>query len=258
MLAAEVGADTALVKTFTTDVTDGTISIQFSQTRQQPKINAIEIHSIGSGASPTAPVPSPTPAPVLSPTPAPVSSPTVGGGSTGTVVYRVNAGGGSYTDSEGQVWEAGAPYVSSGSSFTSTGTAIEGTDDDELFRSEIYFRPSDQPMKFEFNVVENGLFSVRLGFAEVYGLVTGERVFNVIVQGETVLSNHDIYAVAGANTADIETITTEVTDGLLIIEFEHVVENPKVSNLFAVQLAHGGVATFHAIPAHPTFSMIRR
>ena len=81
-------------------------------------------------------------------------------------------------------------------------------------------------MKFDFPV-ENGSYEVRLGFSEVYGLVTGQRVFNVLLEDQVVLAEHDIYAAVGANTADIEEFTTEVTDGVLTVQFEHVVENPK-------------------------------
>ena len=40
---------------------------------------------------------------------------------------------------------------------------------------------------------------------------------------------HDIFVAVSANTADIEVVHTEVTDGVLMVEFEHVVENPKAS-----------------------------
>ncbi len=43
------------------------------------------------------------------------------------------------------------------------------------------------------------------------------------------LEEHDIFAAVGANAANIEVVYTEVTDGVLTVEFEHVVENPKAS-----------------------------
>jgi hypothetical protein len=336
---ASVGSATALIESFETKVTDGTLSIKFIPSKENPKVNAIEIHStLALGGSPTAPAPSPAPttappttskpttvpptivlpttvppttakpttvppttappttskpmtvppttappttvppttappttAPpttskpttvpptivlptivppttakptIVPPTTAPpttskptimppISSPTFGGGST--VVYRVNAGGSSYTDTLGQVWEADNPYVSFGRSFTVTGAAIAGTDDDVLFRSERWDHPSDDPMRFDFQV-ENGLYQVRLGFAEIYGFKAGERVFDVIINDQVVLKWHDIFAKVGANTADIEEFTTEVTGGKLTVTFKHIKENPKASKYQSMSL----------------------
>jgi hypothetical protein len=41
-------------------------------------------------------------------------------------------------------------------------------------------------------------YLVRLHFAELYHTATGARKFNVVINGATVLTNFDIYAVAGA------------------------------------------------------------
>jgi hypothetical protein len=225
-----VGANFADVETFPAEVTDGTLTIQLIKDVENPKINGISIRASGQGVSPTLPTPTTT-----STAAPPTATP-----STGTALYRVNAGGGQYSDSEGNLWAADA-FFTSGSAFALPGVSIGLTVDDVLFSSERYDPPSGDPMKYEFPV-ENGFYEVRLGFAEVYGLVTGQRVFNVLVEGQTVLENHDIYAVADANTANVEIITTEVNDGVLTIDFEHVTENPKICN----------IAVFTASPASPT------
>ena len=231
---ATVGSDTALIESFETEVSDGTLSIKFIPSVENPKVNAIEIHSSSSsGGSSATPAPSPAPTTTPPTTTPPISSPTIGGGAT--IVYRVNAGGSSYTDTLGQVWEADTPYVSFGRPFTFAGASIAGTDDDALFRSERYDHPSDDPMRFDFEV-ENGSYQVRLGFTEVYGLLAGDRVFDVIINDQMMIKSHDIYAKVGANTADIEEFTTEVTDGVLTVTFDHVVENPKASEYQSVQL----------------------
>jgi hypothetical protein len=233
---AAVGSDTALVETFEAEVTDGMLSIAFKSSKENPKINALEVHSSGSGGVSATPAPTtaqPTPAqtaakPVSTPTIVPpVSTPTIGGDST--TVYRVNAGGGSYTDTLGQAWEADTSFVSFGRSFTLAGVAIEGTDDDALFQSERYDHPSDDPMRFDFDL-ENGSYEVKLGFSEVYGLTTGKRVFDVIINDDVVIQSHDIFAKVGANKADIEEFSVLVTNGMLTITFRHVVENPKASD----------------------------
>lgn len=157
-----------------------------------------------------------------------LSGPTTPSPPTDSVaLYRVNAGGGQFTDSQGLTWLADDDFVQNGSPYGPVNTAIGLTEDDILYQTERYDPPAGQPMKFEFNV-PSGFYEIRLHFCEVYGLTTGQRVFNVLAEGKYVLTNHDIYAAVGANKADIETVVTEVTDGKLTISFEHSVENPKV------------------------------
>ncbi len=48
------------------------------------------------------------------------------------------------------------------------------------------------------------------------------------MEGVVVISNLDVYAQAGANRALIKTITVNVTDGALNIQFIHQVENPAI------------------------------
>jgi hypothetical protein len=50
-------------------------------------------------------------------------------------------------------------------------------------------------------------YSVLLHFAEFYWTASGKRLFNVAINGTTVLSNFDIYAAAGANKALVEQFT---------------------------------------------------
>lgn len=206
-----VGSFTATTLSFTVDVQDGELDITFGKVAENPKINAIQVFSSTSEPSPVATAP-------------PVQSPTVGGVSQ--VLYRVNAGGGQFQDAQGRTWEAGDAYLQNGIPFGPVNTPIAETVDDVLFQTECYDSPSGDAMKFDFPV-ENGSYEVRLGFSEVYGLVTGQRVFNVRLEGQVVLAEHDIYAAVGANTANIEAVYTAVTDGVLTVQFEHVVENPK-------------------------------
>ena len=52
------------------------------------------------------------------------------------------------------------------------------------------------PLKYTFTV-ENGIYEVILHFAEIYATVAGFRVFDVAVQGETVIDDLDIYNETG-------------------------------------------------------------
>jgi Malectin domain/Bacterial TSP3 repeat len=143
--------------------------------------------------------------------------------STDDVVFAVNAGGPQYAAVDGIAYQADGKF-SGGSTYTTTAT-IAGTADDRLYQSERFGN-------FSYNIpVTNGNYEVTLKFAEVYFSAVGQRVFNVSVEGKTVLSNVDIVAKVGPRTAYDVTIPTSVNDGVLNISFSSVVNNAKVSGI---------------------------
>jgi hypothetical protein len=147
----------------------------------------------------------------------------------------INAGGPAFTDSVGNVWAADKNF--SGGTTYSKANAIAGTVDDALFQTERYGT-------FSYNIpVPSGTYSVTLRFAELYWTSAGKRVFNVSLEGQTVVSNLDLFAAVGANTALDRTFQITVTDGTLNIGFTTVVDNAKVS---AIQVVSAGPPTNQA------------
>ncbi|MFH0990551.1 MAG: malectin domain-containing carbohydrate-binding protein [bacterium] len=66
----------------------------------------------------------------------------------------------------------------------------------------------------------NGTYMVTLKFCEPHYTASGQRIFDVKVQGKQVASNLDIFALVGKNKAhDIKVSTVVVTDGILKIDF---------------------------------------
>ena len=78
-----------------------------------------------------------------------------------------------------------------------------------------------------------GTYAVTLYFAETYLTSSGSRLFNVSINGVTVLSNFDIYATAGGqNTAIAQALTTTAdSSGQIIIQLTSVTENPKINGI---------------------------
>ncbi|HEY1353574.1 MAG TPA: malectin domain-containing carbohydrate-binding protein [Ktedonobacteraceae bacterium] len=72
-------------------------------------------------------------------------------------------------------------------------------------------------------------YTVRLHFAEFFWSNTGQRVFNVSINGSQVLSNFDILAAAGAkNKAVVRQFSATANgSGQIIIQFSTVVDNAK-------------------------------
>jgi hypothetical protein len=137
---------------------------------------------------------------------------------------RINAGGGAYTDTEGNLWTADSNYNTG--SLHSTTNIISGTSDQALYQT-FHQGPFVTPLVYTFNV-PNGSYTVTLDFAESQYTSTGSRVFNVLINGTAVLTNFDIFAGVGANTALSESFPVTVTGGQIAIQFNAVKQNPIV------------------------------
>jgi beta-glucanase (GH16 family) len=74
---------------------------------------------------------------------------------------------------------------------------------------------------------------VRLHFAETFWTTTGQRVFNVSINGASVLTNFDIVAAAGATHRAIvkEFATTADSAGNITIQFVSVVNNAAINGI---------------------------
>ncbi len=142
---------------------------------------------------------------------------------------RVNCGGPAYTDAAGAVWAADSGGT--GGSTNSTTDAIVGTNDPTLFQTEEWADAASAPFYYSFNV-PNGTYTVKLLFAEIYTnwCSPGSRVFNVDINGDTVLSNFDIDDSVGCETALIKQFPVMVTNGNIKINFSDVNSlHPKIS-----------------------------
>ena len=140
-----------------------------------------------------------------------------------TPVVLVHAGGAAYTDSLGQNWIADADFT--GGSTAGTTSTIKGTPDPTLYQTERY-----GSFSYQF-AVPNGTHNVTLKFAEIYWTTTGQRIFNVSINGTQVLTNFDIVAAAGAPlTAIDKTFPVTVSNGTVTVQFILGSANyPKVS-----------------------------
>ncbi|MEO1485535.1 MAG: malectin domain-containing carbohydrate-binding protein [Bacteroidota bacterium] len=142
---------------------------------------------------------------------------------------RINSGGGQITY-QGDVFSA--DQYGSGSNTGSRGSLAEP------YRSERFGGGGT----FNYDIpVSSGTYTVNLHFAEIwFGAPgggsggTGSRVFDVDIEGTTVLSQFDIYATSGSNP-NVQQFTVTVTDGNLDIFFTSGraggANNPKVSGI---------------------------
>lgn len=113
------------------------------------------------------------------------------------------------------------------STFT-TEESIDETDHDWLYQTEHY----GPGLGYEISVPQ-GTYDVILHFAEIFHDSEGLRVFDVSVQGETLVSEYDIYAEVGANTTTTETAEAVSVEEGGVIEISSTTEtdNTKFSGI---------------------------
>jgi len=147
---------------------------------------------------------------------------------SGTFIARINAGGGSYVDSLGKMWSPDQNFV--GTSYTyGISQVIAGTNDSPLYQNERSGINSSS-FAYEIPVTTPGIYNVNLHFAELYWQQTGQRIFDVDIEGQSFLNDFDILLEGGAKTALTKSTRLAVTDGSLSINFEATtIDNPEVT-----------------------------
>lgn len=163
-------------------VNDGVLNIDFVSVVERAKINAIEVSG------------------VVDPV---------------TIPFGINAGGNAYS-STGMTFGAdtGLYFLDEGTPFSNV-ASIGNTQDGVLYNSE-RFNPT---LRFALPGLINGLYTIQLHFAETNHQTSGQRVFDVTIEGEEVLSDYDIITEAGGfATAVVEEFPNyPVLDGILNI-----------------------------------------
>lgn len=76
-------------------------------------------------------------------------------------------------------------------------------------------------------------YTVRLHFAELFQTAAGKRVFNVVINGTTVLPNFDIFATAGAAFKAVvrDFAANATSSGQIVINFNTVTDNATIEGI---------------------------
>jgi len=154
------------------------------------------------------------------------------------LALRVNAGATeAYTDKAGNVWQPEKAYQKGGGFGFVEGLTVDrgadvkiaDTNDPRIFQTEHY------SMTGFVAEVPNGKYTVRLHFAETYPEIAtdGPRVFDVTIQGKSVLPGLDVSKAAGAVQKALvkEFKGIEVADGTLKIEFAAKQQNSEINGI---------------------------
>jgi len=262
---AQVGENHALVEQFNaTANSSGQIVVSFTQgSADNPSIAGLEVWTPPSGPTPTptptatptpthtptpTPTPSPTPTPTHTPTPTPTPTTTptptptptpthtptptptpTGSLPPNTAILQINAGGGAVSP-----FVADEDYSSAGNEFSSTAT-ISLAGQTHVAPMAVY---QDVRWNSSFTYTLPGLtagesYVVYLHFVELSFTAAGDRIFNVAINGSSVLSNFDIYAHVGENAALVEQfIASANSSGQIVIAFtQGSADNPSIAGI---------------------------
>lgn len=140
-----------------------------------------------------------------------------------TGAIRVNAGGDRFTDQQGRTWLADTFFDDGKTAYKNVD--VQGTRNDVLYRSERYAKTLDYSV-----AVANGTYNLNLLFAEIYWSNSGQRTFDIALEGESVTQGLDIYAEAGGLRAFNQRFNNIiVTDGRLDISLTGIQDKAKLS-----------------------------
>ena len=73
--------------------------------------------------------------------------------------------------------------------------------------------------EYRFDGLPNGMYQVDLRFAELQNQKAGQRLFDVIAEGNLILPALDVVGEVGTYTADSHNFFVPVTDGSLDVRF---------------------------------------
>lgn len=138
-----------------------------------------------------------------------------------------------YTDSTGQVWSNDVDYDVGTVVFNSD--PIAGTSDPTLYHAERYADRRTLPggFKYTFTGLQDRAYVIKLHFVETSGAAisaSGQRRFNVLINGTQVLTELDIFAEAGRDRALVKSFPATVAGAPLVVHFAPgSIQNPKVN-----------------------------
>jgi prepilin-type processing-associated H-X9-DG protein len=155
---------------------------------------------------------------------------------------RIDAGGGAYTSTTGNVFVADSGFTGGVKSFSNY--AVANTTDDPLYQARRY------GSSFSFaKPVDNGQYTLTLHFAEPTFTAQNQRKFDVKAEGKLILDDLDLVKAAGAKKAYVRSFPVTIGDGALNLSFASSINNAIISG---IELTPVAVTKSPTVPA-PVF-----
>ncbi len=139
----------------------------------------------------------------------------------GKDTLRINCGGEEYISPKNVHW---VPDLwNKGGSVNYIFENVKNTEDEPLFQNARF-----DEMSYHFPIQQNGIYVINLYFVELHYRARNHRVFNVLIEKQSVLENYDLFSTVGFGVADKKTYQVEVRDQQIDIEFKSVQRAPKI------------------------------
>ncbi|CAN5740144.1 hypothetical protein BH11BAC3_BH11BAC3_32840 [soil metagenome] len=185
------------------------------------------------------------------------------------IVTRINCGGPSFKDENGDTWWSDKYYSTSWTNefedlpaaFASqrrTFAPIKNTRDWKLFQS---FRYGKDKLKFNFDVAD-GAYLVDLYFIEPWlgiggGIdATGMRIFDVAINDKVVLNDLDIWKEAGTNVVLKKTVFATSVNGKIVISFPETKVGQALISAISIAKKQDGTPGKTKVNIVPTYALI--
>lgn len=184
-----------------------------------------------------------------------------------TYIKRINCGGPDYVDQHANTWSADKDIAQSWTkafpelpvNFASqrrSFSPVKNTKDWKLFQD---FRYGKDKLTYTFNDLPAGEYMVELYFMEPWIGVGGEvnaegkRVFDVAINGKTVIDDLDIWAEAGTNRVIKKISKVKVNNGRIVISFPESKSGQALISAIAIASAQTG-KMLQSAPKEPVTS----
>ncbi|NYE02896.1 hypothetical protein BJY21_004080 [Kineosphaera limosa] len=202
---ASVGQQAAYDRTFRVTVADGTLDLGFNASKDSALVSAIQIDRVAAPAEQE----------------------------SSQVVTRMSVNPNATKDAAGNTYSARFGFDRGDFAASYSGNErVAGTSDQELYRSELVrFNSWSQP-------VANGTYDVTLKMREAWWTAAGQRVFDVVAEGQTVLRDVDIFKDAGKGRAYDRSFRVEVKDGRLNLAVNNKKDSALVSALVVAKVTN--------------------
>ncbi len=140
---------------------------------------------------------------------------------------RIKCGGSAMTDEQGNQWLADTNYDSGGAA-APAGITVSNTPTPSLYASQ---HSNNGNFTYSFPV-PNGNYDLTLKFAELYDSGPKQRLFNIVVNGNMVDQNLDVFTAAGGQDRAYDLkLPIVVTNQWITIQFQAVADHPIVNAL---------------------------
>ncbi len=147
------------------------------------------------------------------------------------VTVRINCGGGRYESTSGSIW--GRDRFSTGGQLARVRSEIRETTDEVLYQRQRWYTRRGLELSGYRIPLPQGRYRVTLHFAEIVSAIdeSGQRVFDVFLEGKSALQAFDTVAEAGVLTTVSREFSTTVDDGSLDVGLVYQVNFPTVAGI---------------------------